>query len=114
MQLQKLGEGHPQLLEGSTLGALELLRAAGLLPPEVAQQLRRDYLFLRRIEHFLQVFEDRQTHSFPTQPEALQALARRMLGSGATAGQLRRQLDEVMRGVREAYRRFLLGAQGEG
>jgi glutamate-ammonia-ligase adenylyltransferase len=108
LQLMHLGEGDGMPASGNTLEGIGLLEEAGLLPPAEAAQLRRDYLFLRRIEHYLQVFEDRQTHTLPSAPEELQALARRMLGAGAGAEQLERELEAAMTGVRRAYERFLL------
>ena len=88
---------HPELLCGGTLPALQALEAAGILPGETAEQLSADYLFLRRVEHFLQIYEDRQTHNLPRDPAQLRALARRMLGSGATAEQLLAKLAPALR-----------------
>ena len=76
---------NPGLLCGGTLPALKALSAAGILSTETADQLSVDYIFLRRVEHFLQIYEDRQTHSLPRDPSQLRALARLMLGSGATS-----------------------------
>ncbi len=82
---------------------------AGILSVETAEQLSGDYLFLRRVEHFLQIYEDRQTHSLPRDPSQLRALARLMLGSGATAEQLLAKLDKRFERVQAAYQRFLQG-----
>ena len=87
--------------------ALEALGAAGLLPRETAEQLSSDYLFLRRIEHFLQIYEDRQTHSLPSDPAQLRALARLMLGTGATAEQLLGKLSRRRERIQEDYRRLV-------
>jgi glutamate-ammonia-ligase adenylyltransferase len=46
---------RPELLVGGTLPALAALRDAGFLDGETAERLESDYLFLRRVEHFLQI-----------------------------------------------------------
>ncbi len=100
---------RPGLLEGNTVAALEAVAAAGILPRKTAEQLAGDYLFLRRVEHFLQIYEDRQTHSLPRDPGQMLALARRMLGSGATMEQFRAKLAKRFERVREIYERFAQG-----
>jgi glutamate-ammonia-ligase adenylyltransferase len=98
---------HPRLLCGGTLPALKSLAEEGILPQETSEQLALDYIFLRRVEHFLQIYEDRQTHSLPRDPAQLRALARLMLGSRATSAQLLAALDERFRRVRSAYEDLL-------
>ncbi len=44
---------------------LAYLGQAGMLSPEVAQQLDTDYAFLRRLENAIQMQADEQTHRFP-------------------------------------------------
>ncbi|HEY9595017.1 MAG TPA: glutamate-ammonia-ligase adenylyltransferase [Spirochaetia bacterium] len=97
---------HPELLCGGTLAALGALGRAGLLTPESVGSLSEDYLFLRRVEHFLQIYEDRQTHSLPRDPSQIRALARLMLGSGATTEQFLHALAERFERVQSAYRGF--------
>jgi glutamate-ammonia-ligase adenylyltransferase len=97
----------PAVLDGNTLAALEGLRAAGLLEPAEAEALKRDYLFLRRIEHYLQIFEDRQTHTLPSAPAELAALARRTLGTEATAEGFAGELEACLQRVRRSWRAHL-------
>ncbi len=97
---------HPGILDGNTLAALEALGRAGIMDGGLAEELSGHYLFLRRVEHFLQVYEDRQTHSLPRDPEQLRALARRMMGSGAEADAFLGELSRRFGRVREAYGRF--------
>ncbi|HUJ73360.1 MAG TPA: hypothetical protein VL359_00820, partial [bacterium] len=103
----------PGLLCGGTLPALKCLGEAGILTPETAEQLSGDYLFLRRVEHFLQIYEDRQTHSLPRDPSQLRALARLMLGSGATSQQLMAKLGKRFERIQAEYRTFA-GETGTG
>jgi len=44
---------------------LQVLEQQGYLPPEVVQDLKQGYRFLRYVEHGLQAIADRQTHSLP-------------------------------------------------
>ena len=101
---------NPALLLGGTLPALRALGAAGIIPAERVEQLSGDYLFLRRVEHFLQIYEDRQTHSLPRDPAQLRALARLMLGSGATAEQFVAELSTRRERVQEEYQGYMRGA----
>jgi len=107
----QLTHGHerPELLCGGTLPALKALQETGILSADTVEHLSSDYLFLRRVEHFLQIYEDRQTHNLPRDPVELRALARRMLGSGATAEQLLAKLSRRFERVQAAYQRFLQG-----
>ncbi|MDP2207062.1 MAG: bifunctional [glutamate--ammonia ligase]-adenylyl-L-tyrosine phosphorylase/[glutamate--ammonia-ligase] adenylyltransferase [Alphaproteobacteria bacterium] len=63
------------LRQSTTLGALDALCAAGHVPEKDRTALHDAYLFLRRIEHRLQMIDDRQTHSLPVQPDDFAALA---------------------------------------
>jgi glutamate-ammonia-ligase adenylyltransferase len=106
------GGERPELLKGGTLPALKALGETGILPQDIVERLSSDYLFLRRVEHFLQIYEDRQTHSLPRDPAQLRALARLMLGSAATSAELLAELAKRFERVQEDYKRFL-HTQGE-
>ena len=93
----------PDLAAGGTLSALAALANAGILARGDARELEDDYLYFRRVEHFLQLYEDRQVHRLPRDPVELRALARRMLDSGATADAL---LSEIGSRVARVRRRF--------
>lgn len=105
LQLVHAGKGGG-LLSGNTLATLRALREQGILTALEAENLRRDYLFLRRIEHYLQIFEDRQTHTLPRDSQELQALSRRMLGPEAGTPQFLERASACMERVEAAYLRF--------
>lgn len=91
----------PHLLEGNTLRAVGALEERGVLSREEAESLREDYRFLRRVEHALQLLEDRQTHAVPTDADALGALAGRVTRAGREAVRtFVEDLDECMARVR--------------
>ncbi|MBR1778669.1 MAG: bifunctional [Alphaproteobacteria bacterium] len=76
-QLQQLlwGGRDPHLRAKGTLAALKALTKAGWVSPENKQQLDQAYVFLRTLEHRLQMREDQQTQTLPKTPEELNALA---------------------------------------
>ncbi|WP_226631803.1 bifunctional [glutamine synthetase] adenylyltransferase/[glutamine synthetase]-adenylyl-L-tyrosine phosphorylase [Novosphingobium profundi] len=69
------GGRQPALRLRGTRATLDALAEAGLVPPEDARLLGDSYDRLRTIEHRLQMLRDHQTHSLPTDPEALDAAA---------------------------------------
>jgi len=94
---------HPELLTGNTLQALAELAEAGVLPDATAAQLADDYLYLRRVEHYLQILEDRQIHTLPADAAELTALAKRMSGLEATADGFMADLAARLQRVHQAY-----------
>jgi len=75
-QTQQLiwGGRSPELRQIQTCAAIEVLRDAGRVKPEVATTMIGAYRFLRRIEHRLQMIDDQQTHTLPD-GDRLQAFA---------------------------------------
>jgi len=102
----------PGLIEENTLIALDLLLEANILPEALVSQLKEDYIFLRRTEHYLQILEDLQIHALPTDPDQLSALSKRMLGVGAEASQFLEVLNRCLGRIHEAYENYLLGGKG--
>lgn len=64
--LQMIRGGREKALQvQSLLVALEQLVALDVVPPAAATQLKSSYLVLRRIEQYLQAFDDKQTQTLP-------------------------------------------------
>jgi glutamate-ammonia-ligase adenylyltransferase len=101
------GPDMPELIEGNTLTALDLLSDAGFLPQEVVRESKEDYIFLRRTEHYLQLLEDLQVHRLPKDPGELSALAKRMMGMEGSPERLIREIQRRMERVRGVYTSFL-------
>lgn len=99
--LQRLhGASEPWLQHRATLLALARLHDKGVLKDADYGKLAAAYQFLRHLEHRLQLDEDRQTHSLPSSPEALEHVAQRMPGGGtaqALLRELRAHFDNVIR-----------------
>ena len=79
-QIQQLIWGGKEvgLRTRKTLDALSHLQAMDLITAQERDQLDAAYVFLRRVEHVLQMRLDEQTHSLPDKPEHLLAVARIM------------------------------------
>ena len=69
------GGREPRLRAPATLDALAALAEDGRIPPAVAGEMADGYRLLRTIEHRLQMVDDRQTHSLPGDPAALDNVA---------------------------------------
>lgn len=110
--LQRLHGGRePWVRHGGTVFALFRLRDKGLLSTAEYARLASAYEFLRNLEHRLQFYDDRQTHTLPSNPEALEILARKMSAGTAmetlAADWLERQLEDHLSAVREIYERVI-------
>jgi glutamate-ammonia-ligase adenylyltransferase len=76
---QLLYGGERKNLRTRTLiTSLEELLKEKLLTGEDYKTLSECYLFLRRLEHILQMKDDVQTHSLPSQPDELEILSKKM------------------------------------
>jgi glutamate-ammonia-ligase adenylyltransferase len=114
--LQRLHGGRePWVRHGGTLLALFRLRDKGLLSEAEYSKLAGAYQFLRHLEHRLQFYDDRQTHSLPADPAELELIARRMpaslLSGSATADRLIRELNRHLESVQETYERVIHSQQ---
>jgi glutamate-ammonia-ligase adenylyltransferase len=86
------GGRDARLQERGTLAALGALRGAGWIPQETQTTLSGAYLWLRDVEHRLQMVQDAQTHSLP-QTEA--EFARLAAFMDMDVGALRARLTET-------------------
>jgi glutamate-ammonia-ligase adenylyltransferase len=110
--LQRLHGGREQWVRhGGTMISLLRLRDKGLLSGAEYARLATAYQFLRNLEHRLQIEEDRQTHTLPSDAARLNLLARKMplssTGERFTAQTLQDRLNEHLSAVREIYERVV-------
>ncbi len=70
------GGREPSLRAPATCDALAALAMSGRIGADEAESLTTAYRLYRRIEHRLQMVDDRQTHSLPDDPDALDGIAR--------------------------------------
>jgi [glutamine synthetase] adenylyltransferase / [glutamine synthetase]-adenylyl-L-tyrosine phosphorylase len=78
------GGRNPFLQDPQSLPALEKLARYNLIPADEAQALSRAYSWLRDVEHRLQMENNLQTHTIPTERRARERLAR-LMGYGSIA-----------------------------
>jgi [glutamine synthetase] adenylyltransferase / [glutamine synthetase]-adenylyl-L-tyrosine phosphorylase len=111
VQFLQLAHGGrlPRVRTGNTLEATRRLAAEGILPPDEERVLRDGYVFLRTIEHHLQVMHYQQTHVLPSEPRAMAELARRLGFAGDDAGEtFRARYREHGDAIRAIYVRHLV------
>ena len=78
MQTQQLimGGRNPGLRGSTTCGTLDDLASFGLIEAQTGQELKESYVFLRMVEHRLQMKDDMQTHVMPKTPDEIDHIAR--------------------------------------
>ncbi|MEY3418588.1 MAG: hypothetical protein RJA46_359 [Pseudomonadota bacterium] len=74
------GGTDPRFRIRPTLEVLDLVKQQGILPAGEVDDLKTAYVYLRRLEHRIQVWEDQQTHYLPEDESARTRLAGSMAG----------------------------------
>jgi glutamate-ammonia-ligase adenylyltransferase len=72
------GARRRSILDRNTLGALDRFKRHGLLSDAECTGLTNAYVFLRDVEHKLQMVHDLQTHALPDSPDELTRCAIRL------------------------------------
>jgi glutamate-ammonia-ligase adenylyltransferase len=112
------GGRDPALRDPTTLGALAALASAGRMDRRAAADLADAYVFLRDVEHRLQMIADRQTHRLPEDPDGLARIASFMgfpdseSFSTALTAHLRRVASQYSRQFEAAPSLSLPGGEG--
>ncbi len=103
--LQLIYAGRDRALrERTCLRALHLLTQKGLLTHREHEVLSRAYVFLRMVEHRIQLLDDLQTQTMPAESRELRALARRCgYRNGGEADQLLQDYTAHTEAVRKVY-----------
>jgi glutamate-ammonia-ligase adenylyltransferase len=101
------------LRQGNTLLALHRLADKGFVHDEEHASLSKAYVFLRDLEHRLQLGENRQTASLPSSPREIGLVARRMRLHEAAPGREVETLLGILEAHREAVRRFYDSVTGQ-
>ena len=111
IQLLQLVHGHldPELRGPTTLDTLEEMAEAGYVDADDADRLADAYRLLRTVEHRLQLVDEQQVHTLPSDPVALDRLAR-VMGrrddrEGTAAEQLEKELRHTQATVRSIHER---------
>lgn len=111
--LQLLHGGRiPEIRFGSTVEVLYELERYGLLPYRIARELSEGYEFLRRVEHALQYWEDRQTQVLPTEEDTRSGI-REALGNAVPDLFRAESFDDVLDAHRQRIHRAFQSMLGE-
>lgn len=105
------GGTRPKLRVKNTLEALDVLLWAGLVPNDVHALLVDAYDTYRRIEHLIQMAEDRQYHRMPMTWTAFDTLAKHL---GFDRAELRRTVLEHRSEVRTVFDRLFQAEERSG
>ncbi|RUM97317.1 bifunctional [glutamine synthetase] adenylyltransferase/[glutamine synthetase]-adenylyl-L-tyrosine phosphorylase [Pseudaminobacter arsenicus] len=101
VQTQQLiaGGRFPELRGRETVPMLAELASRNWITAEARDSLAKQYWFLRRVEHAVQMVADEQTHTLPQDDEGLERIAHMLAFANADtfADALRRALQEVER-----------------
>lgn len=103
--LQLLNGGtEPRLYSPNTLDALVRLAEHGILNAFEYRQLREGYIFLRTVEHALQLTHNQQIHQLPDDHHQLNLLAQRLDYSNRL--DLMERFDEHRKAVRRTFQQY--------
>jgi [glutamine synthetase] adenylyltransferase / [glutamine synthetase]-adenylyl-L-tyrosine phosphorylase len=100
------GGDDPWLRERNSLRAIFRLTERGYLSHALGRELGDALVYLRTVEHRLQLLHEFQTHTLPEEPRALGLLARRMGVSQPPAAAARRFMIEHRRVTALVHRAF--------
>ena len=115
MQLLNGGD-LPEIRTANTLEAVLQLERAKCLSPAESTVLSKNYIWLRKLEHRLQMMFDLQTHSIPSEEAEQSKLAKRMgfadLPNSSALEQFQHALNEATESNRKILNHLLHGAFG--
>ena len=108
VQLLQLVHGRlaPELRKRGTLEALQALSDLGFVGEDDRSRLHDAYRFLRDLEHRIQIWDLRQTHELPDDPQRREQLGRSLGMLTDPARQLEQRIGEVRSVVRDVHERL--------
>ncbi len=101
------GESEPRILSFNTLDSLVRLAEFGFISAAWYRHLRAGYVFLRTVEHSLQLLHNQQTHELPADRRQLAWLANRL--DYPDTETLMRRFDEHRHAVRAIFEECIHG-----
>ena len=102
------GGTDPRFRIRPSLEALELIKHCGILPPQEVESLQAAYVFLRRLEHRIQVWDDQQTHYLPDDGDARTRLAISMQSKDAQVSFFMAELERHQNNVAQLFEKAFL------
>jgi glutamate-ammonia-ligase adenylyltransferase len=113
-QTQQLiaGGRHPELRDRDTLTTLGKLAEGGWIDPSTREDFEAAYLFLRTVEHRLQMVNDEQTHTLPDDRSSVERFAR--FAGYENRDAFARQLLLHLGKVQQGYAKLFEAEQSDG
>lgn len=105
------GGNRPEIRDGTTLSALERSAEYGLITNTEFKSLKQSYIFLRTVEHFLQLASGKQTHLLPEKPVRQTRLANHF--GFANWQNFIAELNKIQKQVRDIYDKFFALSEGD-
>ena len=102
------GGTDPRFRVRPSLEVLELIKHCSILPAHEVESLKAAYIFLRRLEHRIQVWDDQQTHYLPDDESARARLAISMQGQDAQVEDLMAELEQHQNHVAHLFEKAFL------
>ena len=99
---------YPSILTGNTLRGLRLLAHTGIISGEMSESLSEHYRFFRRVEHYLQLADNKQLHCLPNNEASLHKLIR-CVQPGWPDERFIRYFKTALREVHDMYQGFVHG-----
>ena len=102
------GGTDPRFRIRPSLEVLELIKHCGILPTQEVEALQAAYVFLRQLEHRIQVWDDQQTHYLPDDEDARARLAVSMQGHDAQVDAFLSELGRHQNNVAQLFEKAFL------
>ena len=97
------GGTDPRFRLRPTMEVLELIKQCGILPTDEVESLQAAYVYLRRLEHRIQVWDDQQTHYLPDDADARSRLAIVMQDQNARVNAFMAELERHQNNVAQLF-----------
>jgi [glutamine synthetase] adenylyltransferase / [glutamine synthetase]-adenylyl-L-tyrosine phosphorylase len=102
------GGTDPRFRVRPSLEVLELIKRCGILPANEVESLQAAYVYLRRLEHRIQVWDDQQTHYLPEDEEVRSRLAIATQDQDVDANAFMAELDRHQNNVAQLFEKAFL------
>ncbi len=102
------GGTDPRFRVRPSLEVLELIKQSGILDGDEVESLQAAYIFLRRLEHRIQVWDDQQTHYLPDDVQARSRLAISTQDPNSQVSDFIAELDRHQNNVAQLFEKAFL------
>ncbi|QWD61174.1 bifunctional [glutamate--ammonia ligase]-adenylyl-L-tyrosine phosphorylase/[glutamate--ammonia-ligase] adenylyltransferase [Polynucleobacter sp. MWH-UH35A] len=102
------GGTDPRFRIRPSLEVLDHIKHCSILPPQEVEALQAAYVFLRRLEHRIQVWDDQQTHYLPDDEDVRARLAVAMQGHDANVNTFMSELERHQNNVAQLFEKAFL------